>query len=64
MTGNKSDLAMIVRYVNHSRVAAYVALGWIEHPGLFGTHHGQYSCLLEWPLEKGEPVEPEPEPHK
>lgn len=64
MTGHSSDLAMIVRYVNHSRVADYVALGWIAHPGLFGTHHGEYSQLLEWPLHKGEPVEPEPEPHK
>ncbi len=64
MTSHASDIAMIIRYVPHSQVAAYVALGWIAHPGLFGTHHGAYSVLLEWPLDKGEPVEPESETRK
>jgi hypothetical protein len=50
---------MIVRYVVHSKVASYIALGWIAHDGFVGTHHGQYSTLMEWPLEKGDPVEPE-----
>ncbi len=64
MTGHASDLPIIFRYVTHSRVEAYKALGWIEHDGLVGTHHGAYSCLMTWPLDKGEPVEPESETRK
>ena len=55
----EADLAMIVRYVPHSRVPEYLALGWIAHDSFVGTHHGEYSVLMEFPLEKGEPVEPE-----
>lgn len=58
MTGHPSDLAMIVRYVPHSRVASYLAAGWIYRTGFIGTHHGEYSALMEWPLYKGDPVEP------
>ena len=61
MTDNHdSDLRMVICYVTHSKVAAYVALGWVPHYDCFtGTHHGAYSVLCEWPLEKGEPVFPE-----
>lgn len=58
MTGDNSDIALIVRYVPHYKVAEYEALGWVAHPGFYGIHHGAYSCLLEWPLSNGEPIEP------
>lgn len=64
MTGHPSDLAMIIRYVPHSCVAAYEAAGWIKHESLTGTHHGEYSVMMEWPLDKGEPIEPEKEQGK
>ena len=58
MTGHASDVAMIIRYVQQWRVKDYEALGWIYRPGFIGTHHGEYSAIMEWPLWKGEPVEP------
>lgn len=61
MTGHPSDLFIIIRYVPHSRVAAYEAAGWIKHDGFTGTHHGEYSVMMEWLLDKGDPVEPRPE---
>lgn len=65
MRDPNSDLCMVIRYVPHSKVAAYTALGWIAHWDSFaGTHHGAYSVLCEWPLEKGEPVEPTDETGK
>jgi hypothetical protein len=42
-------------YVPHRFVPEYLALGWIQHDSLDGTHHGHYSKLLEWPHER--PIE-------
>ena len=56
--GEHPDLSMILRYVLHRRVEAYVAVGWIDH-GPLPFPHGFYSNLCEWPLQNGEPVEPE-----
>lgn len=51
---------LIIRYVRNGDVPAYEAVGWIARPECFnGTHHGEYSTLCEWPMDKGEPVEPE-----
>lgn len=61
MTGHPSDLPIIIRYVPQSRVAAYEAAGWIKYDGFIGTHHGEYSVMMEWLLDKGNPVEPRPE---
>ena len=58
MTGHPSDLAMIIRYVTHSRVQEYERLGWILRDGFYRVHHGEYSSIMEWPLYKGDPVEP------
>ena len=50
---------LIIRCVRHHDVDAYLALGWIAHRDCFaGTHHGAYSVLMEWPTEKGDPIEP------
>lgn len=50
---------IVIRYVPHSRVAAYLALGWIAHWDCFtGTHHGAYAVLMEWPVILGTAVEP------
>lgn len=48
--------ALILRYVPHSRVAAYERAGWTdlgEAPG----PHGHYAHIFEW-RELGEPSEP------
>lgn len=39
---------MIIRYVRHSEVESYLLLGWCPHPGLDGTHHGDWSTLCVW----------------
>jgi hypothetical protein len=36
------------RYVVHERVPDYLLCGWLAHPSLEETYHGQYSALLEW----------------
>jgi hypothetical protein len=61
MREQDSETIMILRYVPRRRVPAYQALGWVAHDCLNGTPHGLFSMLCEWPLELGEPVEPEPE---
>lgn len=35
------------RYVRHEDVDEYVRKGWKKHYGLEGTHHGEYSVLME-----------------
>jgi hypothetical protein len=35
------------RYVRHADVEAYQAEGWTPCDGLAGTHHGEYSVLME-----------------
>jgi hypothetical protein len=54
---SEGDLRLICRYVVHSKVRAYEALGWINRGDMPG-HHAEYSVLMEWPLERGEPIEP------
>lgn len=48
---------MIFRYVIHSRVHEYEALGWTRLEDLDGTHHGVWSALMRWE-GSGEPKEP------
>lgn len=48
---------MIFRYVVHSLIPDYEALGWVNTGVLLGTHHGFHADLLEWHGE-GEPQEP------
>jgi hypothetical protein len=47
----------VYRYVVHSLIPAFEALGWSNTGVLVGTHHGSYSDLLEWKGE-GDPQEP------
>jgi hypothetical protein len=54
---SEGDVRLICRYVVHSRVEAYEAAGWINHGPMPG-HHADYSCLMEWPLDRGAPIEP------
>lgn len=51
--------AKIFRFVRHHEAQAYLELGWIAHSGLKGTHHGQYSTIIEWPHHDRPPDEPE-----
>lgn len=49
---------MILRFVPHTRRAAYEAAGWIcVGNGQRMGNHGYWSCLMSWPHE-GEPAEP------
>lgn len=50
--------AQIFRFVRHHDAPAYIELGWINHRSLEGTHHGQYSTLLEW-TKSEPPAEPD-----
>lgn len=36
------------RYVLHDEVPAFAADGWVAHDSLNGTHHGEYSTLMEY----------------
>ena len=45
------------RYVPLGFVHAFEKAGWVATPALRGTHHGDYSELMEWRGE-GEPVSP------
>lgn len=51
---------VILRYVPHSRVRDYEAIGWTDL-GALPRPHGDYACLMEW-RNDGEPVEPEEDP--
>lgn len=46
-----------LRYVVHSRIEAYEALGWRVVDRLTGTTHEFYSRIMKWDRE-GDPVEP------
>jgi hypothetical protein len=38
-----------LRYVRHRDVLDYARLGWLpDFDALDGTHHGQYSIIMEW----------------
>lgn len=50
--------AKIFRFVRHENASSYIDLGWVNHNSLVGTHHGQYSTLLEWPFPDRPPDEP------
>jgi len=50
--------ARIFRFVRHENAQSYLDLGWIVHDGLRGTHHGQYSTIIEWPHPDRAPEEP------
>ncbi|WP_425991331.1 hypothetical protein [Afipia sp. DC4300-2b1] len=47
----------VFKYVRHHDVERWAALGWRDTGALRGTHHGEYSQLMEWSGE-GEPVFP------
>ena len=38
----------IFRYVLIELAEDYCRLGWVPSPALEGTHHGDYSVLMEW----------------
>jgi hypothetical protein len=46
-----------LRFVAHSHLEAYLSLGWVEC-GALPFPHGQRFHLIEWPVDRGEPVEP------
>ena len=43
------------RYVRIHDAMAYVQLGWMPHPTLEGTYHGQFSVHMEWRCCCGRP---------
>jgi hypothetical protein len=47
------------KYVPLGFVHVWLAAGWTVTPALHGTHHGQYSELVEW-RGAGDPVIPHP----
>lgn len=51
-------MAKIFRFVRHENAQSYLDLGWVAHDGLKGTHHGQYSTIIEWPRPDEQPAEP------
>ena len=58
MTDNPiTDGVTFSRYVQHSRVEAYLALGWVQERIVKPAHHDFHSALLTWP-GPGVPVEP------
>ena len=54
---NYNDENKWFRYVSHADKELYENAGWVTTGALYGTHHGVYSDLYEWP-HKGEPVIP------
>lgn len=36
------------QYAPLRNVADWLALGWLPHSALRGTHHGDWSVLVEW----------------
>lgn len=53
-----TDQAKIFRFVRHEQVQFYLDAGWIKHRSLEGTHHGQWSALIEWPFADRPPEAP------
>lgn len=35
-------------YARHEHIDDWLRLGWYPHDSLAGTHHGQWSVLMEW----------------
>jgi hypothetical protein len=52
-----------LRFVDHSHVEGYLARGWLDR-GAPPFPHGLHSRLMEWPVDRGQPVEPPPEEHR
>lgn len=50
---------LFFKYVPHRLVPSYLKAGWIETDILKGTGHAFYSCMMKWPDENSEPVEPQ-----
>ena len=40
--------AKIFHYVPKARAHEFLELGWERRDSLEGTHHGEYSTLMEW----------------
>jgi hypothetical protein len=38
----------IFHFVRNENVRDWLLCGWLAHPSLQGTGHGQWSCLMEW----------------
>lgn len=47
----------IFHFVRNHEVSDWERAGWTSRPALTGTHHGEWSTLMEWTAE-GEPVKP------
>lgn len=52
----------IFHYVQNGFVHVWEKLGWVKQPALDGTHHGEFSALMEWRGE-GEPKFPKQKTH-
>jgi hypothetical protein len=58
----KLEPTLWLLFVAHARVEAYLSAGWVDcgaPPFPLGLH----SRLMEWPVDRGEPVEPPTEEH-
>lgn len=47
----------IFHFVRNHEVPDWQRVGWTARPALTGTHHGEWSTLMEWTGD-GEPVKP------
>jgi len=45
------------KYVRNYDAERWIALGWKDTGALNGTHHGEWSQLMQW-VGEGEPVQP------
>lgn len=52
-------MSFFLRYVPHSRVNAFEAIGWrvVSNGKMLATNHGLYSVLMRWDGQ-GDPPEP------
>lgn len=57
MTATATRSNGVFKYVRNHDAERWAALGWKDTDALSGTHHGEYSKLMEWAGE-GEPVFP------
>lgn len=41
----------VFAYVRYEQAADFLRTGWLPHPSLQGTNHGNYAVLMEWPCK-------------
>ena len=46
--GDFAKIFRIFRYAPTELALDYCLLGWVPSRALMGTHHGEYSVLVEW----------------